>query len=166
VLDDADEVRAGGRAGHAEVAFAEPVQLPQQRVAIGLEIVPQRSLGLFQIAHGISLGLNLGFRLRATRNGHRNSASEARKNLFPLIEKVNEDRTPIEITSRRGEAGLHPIRLGGLHLLARGRPSHPQAPKPPDRGRAWSRRISEEHRLVYLVDGDDLVVLQARFHYK
>jgi toxin YoeB len=30
---------------------------------------------------------------------------------------------------------------------------------------AWSRRISEEHRLVYLVDGDDVVVLQARFHY-
>jgi toxin YoeB len=31
---------------------------------------------------------------------------------------------------------------------------------------AWSRRISEEHCLVYLVDGDDLVILQARFHYK
>jgi len=31
---------------------------------------------------------------------------------------------------------------------------------------AWSRRITEEHRLVYLVDGDDLVILQARFHYK
>ena len=30
---------------------------------------------------------------------------------------------------------------------------------------AWSRRINEEHRLVYLVDGDDLVVLQARLHY-
>ena len=30
---------------------------------------------------------------------------------------------------------------------------------------SWSRRITEEHRLVYLVDGDDLVVLQARFHY-
>jgi toxin YoeB len=29
----------------------------------------------------------------------------------------------------------------------------------------WSRRISEEHRLVYLVDGDDLVILQARYHY-
>jgi toxin YoeB len=29
----------------------------------------------------------------------------------------------------------------------------------------WSRRISEEHRLVYLVDGDDLVVLQVRYHY-
>jgi toxin YoeB len=31
---------------------------------------------------------------------------------------------------------------------------------------AWSRRIGEEHRLVYLVDGDDLVILQARFRYK
>ena len=29
----------------------------------------------------------------------------------------------------------------------------------------WSRRISEEHRVVYLVDGRDLVILQARFHY-
>lgn len=30
---------------------------------------------------------------------------------------------------------------------------------------AWSRRISEEHRLVYLVDGGDVVILQARYHY-
>lgn len=30
---------------------------------------------------------------------------------------------------------------------------------------AWSRRITEEHRLVYLIDGDDVVVLQARYHY-
>ncbi|MBC3192744.1 Txe/YoeB family addiction module toxin [Pseudonocardia sp. C8] len=30
---------------------------------------------------------------------------------------------------------------------------------------AWSRRISEEHRLVYLVEGDDVVILQARYHY-
>ena len=29
----------------------------------------------------------------------------------------------------------------------------------------WSRRISEEHRLVYLVDADDIVILQARYHY-
>lgn len=34
------------------------------------------------------------------------TASEARKNLFPLIEQVNADRTPIEITSRRGNAVL------------------------------------------------------------
>jgi toxin YoeB len=30
---------------------------------------------------------------------------------------------------------------------------------------AWSRRISDEHRLVYLVDGEDVVILQARYHY-
>ncbi|MDP9164740.1 MAG: Txe/YoeB family addiction module toxin [Actinomycetota bacterium] len=30
---------------------------------------------------------------------------------------------------------------------------------------SWSRRITEEHRLVYLIDGDDLVIIQARYHY-
>jgi antitoxin YefM len=34
------------------------------------------------------------------------TASEARKNLFPLIEQVNDDHTPVEITSRRGDAVL------------------------------------------------------------
>lgn len=34
------------------------------------------------------------------------TASEARKNLFPLIEKVNNDRVPVEINSRRGDAVL------------------------------------------------------------
>lgn len=34
------------------------------------------------------------------------TASEARKNLFPLIEQVNDDRSVVEITSRRGDAVL------------------------------------------------------------
>lgn len=34
------------------------------------------------------------------------TASEARRNLFPLIEQVNEDRTAVEIVSRRGNAVL------------------------------------------------------------
>jgi len=34
------------------------------------------------------------------------TASEARKNLFPLIEQVNADRSAVEITSRRGDAVL------------------------------------------------------------
>lgn len=34
------------------------------------------------------------------------TASEARKNLFPLIEQVNNDRTAVEIMSRRGDAVL------------------------------------------------------------
>jgi len=29
----------------------------------------------------------------------------------------------------------------------------------------WSRRITQEHRLVYRVEGNTLVVIQARFHY-
>ena len=29
----------------------------------------------------------------------------------------------------------------------------------------WSRRITDEHRLVYEVVGDDLVIVQARYHY-
>lgn len=30
---------------------------------------------------------------------------------------------------------------------------------------AWSRRIDQEHRLVYIVRDGDLMVLQARHHY-
>lgn len=29
----------------------------------------------------------------------------------------------------------------------------------------WSRRITDEHRLVYVVYGDRIKFLQARFHY-
>lgn len=36
------------------------------------------------------------------------SASEARRTLFPLIERVNEDREAVEIVSRKGNAVLMP----------------------------------------------------------
>jgi len=29
----------------------------------------------------------------------------------------------------------------------------------------WSRRIDETNRLVYTVDGDDLVIIACRYHY-
>jgi toxin YoeB len=29
----------------------------------------------------------------------------------------------------------------------------------------WSRRITDEHRLVYTVRGEDLIIVQARYHY-
>jgi toxin YoeB len=29
----------------------------------------------------------------------------------------------------------------------------------------WSRRITDEHRLVYKVNGDELWIAQARYHY-
>ncbi len=31
---------------------------------------------------------------------------------------------------------------------------------------AWSRRITEEHRLVYLPAEGELIILQARYHYE
>lgn len=34
-----------------------------------------------------------------------------------------------------------------------------------DRAGTWSRRITEEHRLVYRVDGDVVWILQCRYHY-
>jgi toxin YoeB len=30
---------------------------------------------------------------------------------------------------------------------------------------AWSRRLTEEHRIVYLVQGERIDFLQARYHY-
>jgi len=29
----------------------------------------------------------------------------------------------------------------------------------------WSRRITQQHRLVYRVEGDSLLIMQFRFHY-
>lgn len=29
----------------------------------------------------------------------------------------------------------------------------------------WSRRIDREHRLVYQIEGDKLIVFQCRYHY-
>ncbi|MDW7711090.1 MAG: Txe/YoeB family addiction module toxin [Deferrisomatales bacterium] len=29
----------------------------------------------------------------------------------------------------------------------------------------WSRRITDEHRIVYKVEGDRLLIAQLRFHY-
>ena len=29
----------------------------------------------------------------------------------------------------------------------------------------WSRRVTQEHRLVYRVEGDDLLIAQGRYHY-
>ena len=29
----------------------------------------------------------------------------------------------------------------------------------------WSRRINDEHRLVYTVKADDLIVIASRYHY-
>jgi toxin YoeB len=30
----------------------------------------------------------------------------------------------------------------------------------------WSRRIDQEHRLVYKVENDDLIIITCRYHYE
>ena len=30
----------------------------------------------------------------------------------------------------------------------------------------WSRRINDEHRIVYKVDGDQIFIAQLRYHYE
>lgn len=30
---------------------------------------------------------------------------------------------------------------------------------------AWSRRIDQEHRLVYVVNDEQVIILQCRYHY-
>jgi toxin YoeB len=32
-------------------------------------------------------------------------------------------------------------------------------------GGYWSRRINDEHRLIYKVEGDSILIAQARYHY-
>ncbi|RFP66648.1 Txe/YoeB family addiction module toxin [Hymenobacter lapidiphilus] len=34
-----------------------------------------------------------------------------------------------------------------------------------DRAGTWSRRITDEHRLVYRVEGEAVWILQCRYHY-
>ena len=40
-------------------------------------------------------------------------------------------------------------------------------PEPLKHGLAgyWSRRINDEHRLVYKVDGESVLIAQCRYHY-
>lgn len=133
------------------------------------------------------------------------TASEARKNLFTLMEQVNDDRAPVHprtlvgcstrrrhsiaVTARgtnwtASEVGLRAAGVGGLPILAGHRPGHGQADQPHRRRAARSagrnrqtgtteilgpgRPVSADYRrarLVYRVSGDDLMVLQARYHY-
>ncbi|MGW4533889.1 Txe/YoeB family addiction module toxin [Nocardia sp. NPDC004340] len=34
-----------------------------------------------------------------------------------------------------------------------------------DRSGYWSRRITDEHRLIYSVAGETITIVQARYHY-
>jgi len=99
--------------------------------------------------------------------------------------KVRKCRIDTKSAISFDEAGLYPPRLGRLHPLAHRGSDDPRRINrliddvladpfegigKPEQLRqalagAWSRHISEKHRLVYLVDGNDVVILQARYHH-
>ena len=59
-------------------------------------------------------------------------------------------------------------RLNGLIKECARTPFHGTGKPEPLRGNYsgwWSRRLTQEHRLVYRVEGDDLLIAQCRYHY-
>jgi len=68
---------------------------------------------------------------------------------------VSHDRTMAKRIIRLiGDINRHPF--DGL-----GKPE----PLKHDLAGFWSRRITEEHRLVYAIEGNELLIAQARYHY-
>lgn len=64
-----------------------------------------------------------------------------------------------KIVSKRVNALIRDIRrepFGGI--------GKPEALKHQMSG-CWSRRIDDEHRLIYAIDGDCLKIVQCRYHY-
>lgn len=62
-----------------------------------------------------------------------------------LLKKINGLVRDIERSPDRGLGKPEPLRF--------------------DLSGCWSRRIDQEHRLVYRVEGDDLHILACRYHY-
>ena len=54
------------------------------------------------------------------------------------------------------------MKLIGVRKTAIGKPE----PLKGDLSGHWSRRITDEHRLIYTVTAEELIVIACRFHYK
>ena len=114
---------------------------------------------------------------------NRTTYTQARATLASLCNRVAETREPYVIERRNGEnvALISEAELNALletaHLLrsprnaARLVSALERAVKgKPEPLRfymhgCWSRRVTQEHRLVYLVRDDRVDVLMARYHY-
>ncbi len=62
-----------------------------------------------------------------------------------LLKRINELIKEVVRTPFKGTGKPEPLR----HAL----------------GGYWSRRINDEHRLIYKVEGDSVLIAQARYHY-
>jgi len=112
----------------------------------------------------------------------RTTYTDARQRLAELWRLVEEDREPVIITRRgheevalvsadelaRLQETAHLLRsLGSIEAVLRdpfsgiGKPERLKYLG----GDVWSRRLTQEHRSVYLVRYDRVDFLQARYHY-
>lgn len=62
-----------------------------------------------------------------------------------ILKRINELIKKIERNPHRGTGKPEPLKHGLSGY--------------------WSRRINSEHRLVYKIEGDSILIAQARYHY-
>ena len=80
--------------------------------------------------------------------------SDVAKEHYRFWIKTNNTKIISKITSLIEDIQEHPFT--GL-----GKPE----PLKGDYSGFWSRRIDKEHRLIYKVENDTIVIMQCRFHY-
>ena len=62
-----------------------------------------------------------------------------------MLKKINELTKEIQRTPFEGKGKPEPLKY--------------------DLARFWSRRIDREHRLVYRIDGKDILIYSCKYHY-
>lgn len=67
------------------------------------------------------------------------------RNSKSILKRINELIKEVVRTPYEGKGKPEPLK----HQLAS----------------TWSRRIDQEHRLVYLIDDGEITILQCRYHY-
>ncbi|HEX5542364.1 MAG TPA: type II toxin-antitoxin system prevent-host-death family antitoxin [Micromonospora sp.] len=99
------------------------------------------------------------------------SASEARKTLFPLIERVNQDHTPIEIVSKRGNAVLVSKEdwdsIMETNYLLRSPANAKRLMESVEQwrvGKATEREVDAD--IKYAVEANEITIISCRYHYQ
>jgi toxin YoeB len=91
------------------------------------------------------------------------SYSELRQTLKAALDRVCDTRVPLRVTRRNGErvVVLPESDYEALEETVIGKPEQLKH----HLSGLWSRRINQEHRLVYKVEGASIMVYSCRYHY-